>query len=635
VVGRAGQDGAQSSASGKTSGAEAGAGSKARGNANASSSNSSSRAAVVEHSRRLASTMQAMTQGVHEITGVLSPARKRLELSDGPSSAGVIPSQHQPTTSPHSSPRQVVAGLGDSALLQFTHAQQAIGAPPQGHTQTSPGGNATNQSTDENRSGALAGGGSSSSTTSTSRGPSGVWVYDAGSGGVPWNDAAGGSVGGGAALPHTGPQQQGSSAGGTVSGGGGGSGAPYSGGVGSGGGGGGGGTMHGLPSVLEAEEEVEEEVKSAVQQARGSGSRGAGGGSGGAVGGSRAGAVSPPSMGGAAGARRLTAARGRGHSQPSSMRSQDAASAHAASKSTGTPHARAHRPHTKPTKSSVTSVSKHADAFRFSYSEVRPGSAGGGTSTSSGGGGKATHGQHSSVPIINRLQHSTIATQAKVRAGGLPGGTPNLTALPPPPQQPLLAPLESTYAPRGVGASVTGASTPGAWPSRMDLLRGGGLKGEGGSYGAGQPVGRGASSAQPQQHQQGQDHHHQHHHHHHHQQPGWQQQQQQQHEGQQAGHEQQQQQQQQQREAGPHEGGMEVTALDLVSDHKLRQEMAAMQRAGSSPRKISFERRHPAPHEESQPGAMNSRSSPGAGRNSVPVTFVKLPEPVRFVTNRT
>eukprot|EP00983_Pelagomonas_calceolata_P095005 1157953-Pelagomonas_calceolata.AAC.5 len=56
------------------------------GNANTSSN----RASVVEHSRRLANTMQAMTQGVHEITGVLSPARKRLELSEGPSSAALF-----------------------------------------------------------------------------------------------------------------------------------------------------------------------------------------------------------------------------------------------------------------------------------------------------------------------------------------------------------------------------------------------------------------------------------------------------------------------------------------------------------------------------------------------------------------
>eukprot|EP00983_Pelagomonas_calceolata_P108364 1159448-Pelagomonas_calceolata.AAC.2 len=57
--------------------------------------------------------------------------------------------------------------------------------------------------------------------------------------------------------------------------------------------------------------------------------------------------------------------------------------------------------------------------------------------------------------------------------------------------------------------------------------------------------------------------------------------------------------------------------------------------AGSSPRKISFVRRHPAPHEQPRSGTTTLRGIPGGGSDSIPVTFVKLPEPVRFVANST
>lgn len=143
------------------------------------------------------------------------------------------------------------------------------------------------------------------------------------------------------------------------------------------------------------------------------------------------------------------------------------------------------------------------------------------------------------VPVVNRLQHSTIATQAKVRAGGLPGGLPNLTALPPPPPQPVLAPLESTYAPRGVAPSTTGASTPGPWPARASLV-------------AGETPAEAAEAGGVQQGQQEQ--------------------------GQQQRQQQEVEQERQQRD----DSGMEMTALDLVLDHKRRQEMAASQRVRDS-----------------------------------------------------
>eukprot|EP00983_Pelagomonas_calceolata_P095006 1157953-Pelagomonas_calceolata.AAC.6 len=114
-------------------------------------------------------------------------------------SAGVIPPQHRPTTSPHSSPRRVVAGLGDSTLLQFTRAQQAAcAAPPLQGPAQSPGGGALNQPTNGDRSGGPSH--DSSSTPNAQGGPLGVWVYDAGRVDAPGYDAGSGVVGG--APPH-------------------------------------------------------------------------------------------------------------------------------------------------------------------------------------------------------------------------------------------------------------------------------------------------------------------------------------------------------------------------------------------------------------------------------------------------
>lgn len=69
--------------------------------------------------------------------------------------------------------------------------------------------------------------------------------------------------------------------------------------------------------------------------------------------------------------------------------------------------------------------------------------------------------------VASRLHQETVATLAKKRAGNLPGGAPNLTALPMPVAQPLMAPL-STYVPPS-------RSTPG--PLTASALLAGGQKG--------------------------------------------------------------------------------------------------------------------------------------------------------------
>jgi hypothetical protein len=56
------------------------------------------------------------------------------------------------------------------------------------------------------------------------------------------------------------------------------------------------------------------------------------------------------------------------------------------------------------------------------------------------GAGKAKRYAH----VPSRLYQETVATMGKRRSEVLPGGTPNLTSLPPVPYQPIMAPL-TTY----------------------------------------------------------------------------------------------------------------------------------------------------------------------------------------------